>query len=92
MANDVTNNPFIIDTPGAGVIFSQPIRVRGVRWVGATTAGHLIKITDANDVEKWASEAAGANHTEADTIKEETLWKGLKVPTMQSGKLYIELW
>jgi len=92
MANITNQNPFIIDTPGAAVIFAQPIRVRGIRWVGATTAGHLISVTDSNDVEKWASEAAGVNHTEADTIKEETLWKGLKVPTMQSGKLYIELW
>jgi len=92
MANDVTNSPFIIDTPGAGVIFAQAIRVRGIRWVGGTTAGHLVSVTDSNDIEKWASEAAGANHVEADDIYDEKLWQGLKVPTLQSGKLYIELW
>ncbi len=92
MANDVTDSPFIIDTAGPGDIVSYSFRVRGIRWVGATTAGHTVSITDSNDVVKWESEAAGANHTEADTIADEKLWKGLRVPTLASGKLYIEVW
>jgi len=92
MANLVTDSPFIIDTAGPADIVSYSFRVRGIRWVGATTAGHTVSITDSNDVVKWESEAAGANHTEADTIADEKLWKGLRVPTLASGKLYIEIW
>ena len=92
MANDITNNPFVIDTPGAGALVTYSFRVRGIRWVGATTAGHLVSVTDQNDVVKWEGEAAGTNHTESDTIQDEKLWKGLKVPTLRSGKIYIEVW
>ena len=92
MANILTDNPLIIDTAGAAVLVAGSFRVRGIRWVGATTAGHAVSVTDSNDVVKWAGEAAGANHSEADTIKDEKLWKGLKVPTLQSGTLYIEIW
>jgi len=92
MANNVTNDPIIVDTPGAGVLVSDPIRVKGIRWVGATTAGHQAIVTDKNDNLKWKSVASGANNVESDFAEREKLWNGLKVTTLQSGELHIELW
>jgi hypothetical protein len=92
MANDLNNDPLIIDTPGAGVLITQPIRVKGIRWVGATTAGHQAVIQDQDGKLKWKSIAAGANNIESDFAEREKLWNGLKVPTLQSGELHIELW
>jgi len=92
MANNLAQRPFIIDTPGAGVLLTQPIRVKGIRWVGATTAGHLVIVQDQNGNEKWKSVAPGSNHVESDYVNDEKLWNGLKVPTLGSGVLYIELW
>lgn len=92
MANNVTNRPIIIDTPGADILVAGVLRVKGIRWVGATTAGHQAEVQDANDNRKWASIASGANYVESDLLTDEKLWNGLKVPTLQSGTLYIEPW
>jgi hypothetical protein len=90
MANDLTKNPLIIDTAAPTVLLpaTQPMRVKSVRWVGATTAGHLAEIQDANNNVLWSSVAAGANNVEGEL--EEVWWReGMKVPTLQSGVLYI---
>jgi hypothetical protein len=92
MANSVASRPIIIDTPGATVLISDVIRVWGIRWVGGTTAGHLAEVRDSNDNVKWSAVATGPNYVESDLIADEKLWNGLKVPTLQSGKLYIVLW
>lgn len=92
MANNISNRPMIIDTPSGSILFAQIFRVRGIRWVGATTAGHLVQVTDQADLIKWASVAAGANQVESDFVADEKMWNGLKVPTLQSGVLYIEIW
>lgn len=92
MANDLTSNPWIIDTAGAGVISSERLRVKGVRWAEATTAAHVAEIQDKNGKVKWRSVASGVNYVESDLI--ESLggdWDGIKVPTLGSGKLYIQL-
>lgn len=89
MANNLSNSPIIIDTPGAGVLIPDLIRVKGIRWVGSTT-GHTAIITDASDNVKWESIATGP--VEADLIEDKNPWRGLKVPTLQSGRLYIDIW
>jgi hypothetical protein len=90
MANDLTSNPWVIDTPGAGVISDLKLYVKGVRWIEATTAGHIAEIQDKNGKTKWRSVASAANYVEADMIENIVKWDGIKVPTLGSGKLYIE--
>lgn len=93
MANNFTSNPWIIDTAGATVLSNDLLRVRGVRWVGGTTAGHQAIITNAAGKVMWESLASGANNVEADNIQGSpgANWAGLVVPTLGSGRLYIEL-
>jgi len=92
MSNLIDRDPMIIDTPGVSVLRTDPIRVRGIRWVGATTAGHQAIVTDQFGTIKWHSIANGGNNVEGDRLDNERLWSGLIVPTLESGKLYIELW
>jgi hypothetical protein len=92
MANDLTKNPWLIDTPGATTLTTERLYVKGVRWVGASTAGHQAVIQDRNSRVVWESVASGADHVESDLIETpDAGWDGMKVPTLQSGKLYIEL-
>jgi sugar (pentulose or hexulose) kinase len=90
MANDSTFYPHIIDTAGAGLVVTGSVNIRKVRWVGATTAGHTAVITDANDRVIWASVAPAANYVESDTVNHNAEG-GYKVPTLGSGKLYIDV-
>lgn len=88
MPNILTGNPHVIDTPGAAMIFVDQLRVKSVRWVGGTSAGHVAEIQDENSNVLWRSVANAANEDKQSLI-ENLFWKGYKVTILQSGKLYI---
>lgn len=91
MANDLTKNPWIIDTAGAGALTTLNAKIKGFRWVSAAAAaGHACVVQDQNSRTIWESVAAGANHVDADTFDSTDTVSGIKVPTLASGKLYIE--
>ena len=95
MANIRRKGLYKIDTAGAGDIeaIGVHIVISKIRWVGATTAGHECKITDAADNIFWDAFASGANYTESDDFSLRNTSKraitGLRVPTLGSGVLYI---
>lgn len=91
MSNDITGNPWVIDTASSTTVLSRGWRLTriAVRWVGGSAAGHQAIINDASGRLLWKSVANGANYVEADVIKQEA--QGLIVPTLDSGTLYIEL-
>lgn len=94
MANDLTKNPMKVDTAGAGAIIAAGtrLRIKGIRWVGATTAGHTAVVQTAAGAPIWNSVASGANYVEADILENiHAHWDGLTVPTLASGILWIEL-
>jgi hypothetical protein len=62
--------------------------LKGIRWVGATTAGHACIIQDADSVVLWESLASGANYVESD-LMERTWQKDFKLTTLGSGRVYI---
>lgn len=87
-ANDISKYPYIIDTAGATTIISTRVWVTGIRWVGATTAGHQAVIQDANGRVLWEAIAGTTNWDEESFIP--MVWRdGFKVSTLTSGKLYI---
>ena len=89
MANDFSGNPFILDTVSASAMhYTDPIRVKNVRWASATTAGHGCIIVDSNGDVLWQSVASGANYVESDII--ERWWqKGFRLSGLGSGTVYI---
>ncbi len=97
MANVYAAGRYIIDTAGSTLLRSTlspslnpGMRIAGIRWVGATTAGHTAVIQDVNSVTLWASVANAANYVE-ESLAAPLLWTDFKVTTLASGILYIFL-
>ena len=101
MANDFFENQFVLDTPGAtlikvsltqtlGLNFNPWLAIKGIRWVGATTAGHLCVLQRADGKRYWESVCAGPNYVEGDLIERE--WQqDFRLLTLGSGRVYIYL-
>lgn len=88
MANVQNSDIWIVDTAASTMVDSRNVKVKSVRWVGATTAGHAAEIQGVDNRVLWSSVAAGANNVESELV--ERWWMGgFKVPTLASGKLYI---
>lgn len=82
-------DPIIIEVASAAILFSSRLYIKSIRWVGGTTAGHTAVIQDQKGNVIWASEASGANYVESEIIEQ---WiDGLIVPTLASGKIYIQI-
>jgi len=87
MSNIITQNPAIIDTPGATVFFPKGCKLKHMEWsgylAGATCVvnnglGNLVWNPDpASDLEEVRTAAIGWVDT------------GLIVPTLTSGKLLV---
>ena len=92
MANQVTGNPWIIDTASGSAILTSMAQVRSFRWTGGTTAGHSCVVQDQNGKVVWDSFANGANFLDEKVFEERhgRTVNGLIVPTLGSGKLYID--
>lgn len=93
MANNLTQNPYILDTPGAGIITTNLLRIKKLRWVGATTAGHRCVLSDQFDYVFWESFCPGANYVEESDfttyLNQNVVLNGIKVTVLGSGKLYL---
>lgn len=97
MANIFKEHRFILDTAGSTLLRStlapgapRDLYIKGIRWVGATTAAHAAVIQDEDGVVYWESLAAGSNYVESDLT--ERVWqKDFKLTTLGSGRLYIYL-
>ena len=61
-----------------------------IRWVGATTAGHKCSVRDAAGNIIWESTADGDKFNDQTTLPKAD-YKGLTVPTLGSGTVYIYL-
>lgn len=99
MANVFTKQRFILDTAGATLLAaslapdllrSLPLKIKHIRWVGATTAGHAATIVDSTGLVLWESLASGANYVEADRI-EAPWFTDFALTALQSGRLIITL-
>ena len=93
MANDVTNNPWVLDT--AGVITTEDMYVGKLRWVGGTTAGHTAVVHDKNSKVEYEALAVGANNLDeidfSGEVSSAKLFRGFDLETLSSGKLYVYL-
>jgi hypothetical protein len=98
LANSFREKRFLLDTAGTTLLRqalapgeSINLRIKGIRWVGATTAGHACVIQDEDGVVYWESLATGANYVESD-LMERTWQKDFKLTTLASGRVYIYLY
>jgi len=89
MANNIGGRVWALDTPGATTIFSSMLKVTMVEWFNPTVIGHLMQLTDLEDRVLLDGRAEAANQSRV--FRPTTWWHGLKVPTLQSGIVYIHL-
>ncbi len=90
MANDTSRKPWFLDT--AAVITTDRIRVRALRWVDGTTAGHTCLIEDSNGEQIWQSHANGDNFIDGqDYGREGKDFQGFELSAIDSGNLYVDL-
>jgi len=93
MANDLTRNPLVIDTASGTALTTDARRIKKIRWVNGTTAGHQVILQDQYGNLFWESRAAGADYVEESDFtfnkSNSAVLSGIKVPTLDSGKLEI---
>lgn len=93
MANNLTFNPLRLDTASGSVLTTESYRVKKIRWVGGTTAGHQVILQDQHSNTLWETVASGSNYVEETDFTWNTtntvVLSGIRLPTLGSGKLYI---
>lgn len=89
-----TSKVEIVTEAGAAEVIDRPAYIDSIRWVGASTAADALVVTDLQDNVLFESVAPGPDY-----VEESSLYKkftngvsGVKVPTMDSGKLYLYYW
>ena len=91
MANDVTTQPWIIDS--TGVLTTDDIRIKHIRWdATAAAAGNAVILKDKNGRVVWESHATGSNYDEDSLSENQRFFPGLTVDRIDSGTVYIYLW
>ena len=96
MANDLTGNPWLVDTAAATDLtvtaFGQStrIKVKSIRWdAEAAAAGNNAVVQDAAGRKVWGATATGANYSESEMVEH---WvTGIKVATLDAGQVAITL-
>lgn len=89
----VTVNGKTIIMTAQGDEFPEPIVIKSIHWIGATTAGHLLEIEEsstlvASPAPIYNDEAAGANYVSRSLI-EAYYPNGIEITDLDSGEVNI---
>lgn len=87
MANDITSNPWYLDTPGT--IYSGKCKLEQIVWTDQVAAGDVLLIKDINGKTIVSSKASAANTEQWFTAK--GWFNGLVLTTLGSGVVTIFL-
>lgn len=91
MSNNLTANPISLDTAGSTVLLQQAFTVKAIIWYApAASAGSTVSLQDKDGNVIWPSVASGANYKEESKwFEHPLLFNGLKMPTLDSGTIYL---
>jgi hypothetical protein len=89
MANDITRNPWILDSATTGApLYKAYIRMEALAWQDVNAAGNQLILQDQNGQEVWTMTAPGAGYFNF----QKPMWiNGLIVKRIDSGKVYITI-
>jgi hypothetical protein len=94
MANQLSNNPIVIDTPAATPITNTAFRVQAIVWDAGTSAANtdVCTVKDRNGKVKYSQTILTGNLVpEAITFSVPVLFDGLIVSAITHGVVYIYL-
>ena len=89
MANDISGPTWVLDTTGTIIPSTRSVKVKSLRWLGATTAGHTCIIKDGGGRLRWKSIASGNNFLDVDAPG--FTLQGFVLDTLASGELHVEV-
>lgn len=87
MANDISANPWYLDT--TGVIYPSKVKIKRVVWSEQVAAGDTLLLSDSNGKKVIASKAYAANFTQE--FAYDGWFDGLTLTTLTSGVLLVYL-
>jgi hypothetical protein len=87
MADDLSSNPWVIDSTGAK--FSGNVSIDRISWKNAGALNHTVLIVDGSGKTIFEDFASGATYNTSQPIRRE--YTGVTVATLSSGKLYIDI-
>lgn len=91
MANDISANPWKIDTPGASVIYAFPIKIVNIIWANYTTTADALIIRDLNGKDIINALVTTNISTGFQSFGNIGWVRGLIVPTMTHGEITIAI-
>jgi hypothetical protein len=83
MANDLTSNPWVIDTASASVLCQTNVAVEHFEFAGYSAQGSQCIVQDRSGKTVWA--ATGAADLEEVRSGKVGWIQGLKIPTLENG-------
>jgi hypothetical protein len=92
MAVTVTGKTIVLTAQGDQ--WDNPIIIKSIHWIGATTAGHLLEIKESPVLETgtpgtiYKDEAAGANYVSRALI-EKYYHNGFEITDLDSGAVHV---
>ncbi len=91
MANSTGQNPWIIDTASATAITNDWVFIKSLVWHEPTTAAHALEVTNKSAKNIWSKSALAGGAGLDYEIELNGWYKGVIVPTLGSGTLYVHL-
>lgn len=91
MANDLSSNPYIIDTASATAIRSDFLYVQAFEWDQFVNGADQVQVANAAGAIVWQSQGNNEGQAIWFAPGNDLTIKGLKVPTLTNGKLKVYL-
>ena len=92
MANDVSGNPWILDTATDTALTNDFTHIYSIMWLSCS-AGDALSVQDENSTVKYANTGINVNTAinSPDFGPNGLFMNGVKVPTLGAGKVYVYL-
>lgn len=83
----------VITMTAQGDKVSMPLKIKSMHWIGATTQGHLLNVTESSDIvtspgSVHKDDAAGADYV-GRSLYERYAPHGIEIEDMDSGQLQV---
>ena len=91
MANDLTKNPWVLDTASSTSIWDGPVYINKIDWVPAAANDDLV-ITDKNGGPIWSVTNAltgGRAGLESQDLRGNPPYQGFIISTLGGGTVYV---
>jgi hypothetical protein len=92
MANDISANPWKIDTAGAGTIYAFPVRIGNINWSNYSLGvSQTCQVQDVNGKDILLAVTGTGTQMQPTNTGVIGWVRGLKVTTLGSGELTITI-